>query len=280
VKAAVGSCLAACAAVAGCSSQIDSISTPVVAATSTTPGGIYFGTFSSQSSGTSVAVIGLVDETDHIVAYAQDGSFLLSGLYTTTTGSDGLTAAAHDYPLTSSGSITDLNLVGTYVSQSSISLSYTSSSGDAGTLSLTFEATLYDQASATADLAGTWVTEDVYGDTLQSFSIGNTGSVTGTTTSPACTYSGTAAVEDIRYNLYSLSLSESCTSSSSSSSSSSSGGSSSSSSSSSGGTSSATLSGMATILPPSTTLGNTKDELVLIGTDSTEARLFTLSPGS
>jgi hypothetical protein len=248
-----------------CSSQIDNIPTPDVAANSSSPGGIYIGQDNSQSSTTPTTVIALVDENQDVDLYAGNGSYLLSGLYAATS-TNGISAQARYFPLSDAGgSASTVNLVGSFSAQTQILASYTRSDGSSGSYNLSYQASLYQLPSTLATLEGSWVVEDSFGAIVTSFNFDGNGGVSGSTSSPDCSYTGQAAIIDLRFNVYGLSLNESCTFPGSSGAST---------------TVNATLSGLATLLPASTALGTTQSQLVLTGASTSEGRLFLLNPHS
>jgi hypothetical protein len=256
------------AALAACSSQVDDLGTVVVRASPATPGGIYQGTMLSQSSTTPVPVMALVDDLDtqqHFVIYASDGSFLESGLFTTV--GTGLTGQARYFDLTGATTASQtVSFTGNYVQQSQIGGQYSrmtaNSSGssstvtDSGQLSLNYQGTDYETPSALALLQGVWSNVDAYGTAQTSFSLDSGGDVSGQVLSTNCTYNGTIATIDQRYNVYSITkLTETC------------------------GSSPVQLTGLATLLPASTAT-NGKPQLVLAVSAASVGRLFRLNPGS
>jgi hypothetical protein len=245
-------------AVCACTSQVDDIQTPVVRSQTTSPGGIYFGKDSSQNSTTGTPVIALIDPTQNIRLYTQDGNYLLSGLYATT-ATNGFSAQARYFNLTDlTASPTTINMVGSFEANSQVLANYTRSDNTAGSYNLAYQGTIYEQPSSLAAVAGKWVLQDSYGAIVTSFNIGGDGGLTGITSSPQCNYTGQVSIIDARYNLYQLSLTETC----------------------SGNNFSSAFNGLATVLPPSSSLGTSQKQLALTASSSASARLFRLIPSS
>ncbi|MDB5987951.1 MAG: hypothetical protein JWR16_3004 [Nevskia sp.] len=258
--------LGAAAALTGCNSQMDDLGDVVVRQNSVTPGGIYQGTLTAQAGGTAVAVVALVDNLDpqeHFVIYAADGSFLMSGLFTAV--GTGLTGQSRYFDLSTATATTTqtFSITGSYVPQSQIGGQYTrmNSSGaavESGTLSLAYQTAAYETRSALALLEGVWSNVDAFGTPQISFSLDSSGGISGTVAATDCTYNGNVTVVDLRYNVYSIKLTETCGVS---------------------GTLPLVLTGLATLLPASTSTANQKQLVLALGSTSA-GRLFRLSPGS
>ncbi len=263
-RSLLGLFVAATTALAACGSQMDDLGDVVVRQTEVTPAGIYTGTLSAQLSTAPVPVVALVDNVDpkqHIVLYAADGSFLLSGLLTTV--GTGVTAQTRFFDL--SGSTTaptgqTFSLSGSYVPQSQIGGQYMRMASDgstleSGTLALNYQATEYETRSALALLGGNWANVDAFGTPQTSFSLDTSGNISGTVRATKCTYNGSATMIDLRYNLYGLSLTETC------------------------GSAPTVYTGLATLLP-ATAATNNQPQLVFAVGSTTAGLLFRLSPAS
>lgn len=246
--------------VAGCTSQNDAIDAPVVrdpGPTATmTPGGIFSGTLTFQNAGTQSAVTALIDEQQRLSIYANDASFLISGLYTTS--SSGLNGQARQFNLadTTAAAQTE-TIVGSYDAKQRIVATYTRADGEAGTLTLNYLASDYEIASSTGALQGTWTNQDGFGAIQNQFNIDAGGGISGQTDAPKCSYyNGSLSVIDARYNVYNLIITESCTSAG-------------------GANVIQSMRGLATLLPAQT--GTARPQtLVLSVASSTTGRLFRL----
>lgn len=244
----------------GCTSQTDDIATPVVRDPGTpptpTPGGIYTGTLTFQNAGTQATVTAFVDEQQRLSIYANDASFLVSGLYTTS--SSGLSAQARQFNLvdTTAAAQTE-TFIGSYDAMQRIIATYTRADGEAGALTLNYLASDYEIPSSTGALQGTWTNQDGFGAIQNQFNIDAGGGISGQTDSPKCTYyNGSLSVIDKRYNVYNLIITESCTSDT--------------------GNVIQSMRGLASLLPAQTSTSRPQT-LVLTVASSTTGRLFRLT---
>lgn len=245
-----------------CSSQIDTIPEPVVRNTVVTPGGIYFGSISSQSSGDDVAAVALVDNEQRAVLYTEDGTTLISGVYTTAGSGISLQARVFNLGDVKAPTLT-LGFEGTFDPAQAVLGSYTRQDGESGAMDFLYQDDAYEKRSATVLLAGTWVDEDPFGASTLSFSINNDGGITGGSMATNCNYNGTLTVIDLRYNIYRARITESCTALPGET----------------GSTPPQSMSGLATLLPASAN-GARPAELILAFSSSARGRLFRLTSGN
>lgn len=216
-------------ALGGCGSQIDSIDTPDTRPTSPAPAGIYEGTLFSAQRNESLDVIAFLDgEQNRVFAFTEDGELVIGGLYQATSPGISWTAKQFRQVTTTvedeegeevtvpSTEITTLQAQGNFDPEVSMQLSYSASSNnpandpDIGSLVLSYSKLRYEQRSNLADmLAGEWGIKDEFGFRLSSFTITNDGSVSGTDEDD-CRYQGKFSIIDLKYNLYRLTLTQTC----------------------------------------------------------------------
>lgn len=204
----------------GCGSQIDTIEIPDVRPPSVAPAGIYSGTLTSVASGTTLEVDVLVNDS-RLYLYDAEGSLIASGRYSLSdrdinwqgrafiqTGTD--TADPDD----DAQLVRTFNAQGGYDPETAILMSYTATNAgeagvvDSGTLAVDYQETQYERRSDLPLVAGTWIEEDDFGAVTSFFTVSEGGTIFGQ--SPGCSYSGTLALIDQPYNLYSALLSAQC----------------------------------------------------------------------
>lgn len=169
--------------------------------TNADPGGIWFGTAHNTTAGLTFQLIGVSIGTgefrfldDQGVQYF--GSIKVSG--TAFTGS--LTAYAPVGTVFSNGSpVLTGNISGTISQRASFSGQYTLSTGERGTISLTYDA-LYDRDSSIPLVSGTW--QDDFGNT---YTVDSQGSIFAQD-SAGCVYSGNISVVNSAFNAYRVNL--------------------------------------------------------------------------
>ncbi|MFT4047666.1 MAG: hypothetical protein QM661_13370 [Solimonas sp.] len=239
---------------AGCGSQNDSITTPVVSSTSTAPAGVYEGTWTSASTGTSTDVTAFVDSDDKMMLFDDTGALIASGAYSTVESASSISWTARLFETSSSTTtITTLSGEGSYEKGSTILMTLTLSTGVTGVLSLTYDEDAYETKSDVTLIEGTWGIEDAYDATTLSLTVSSDGTFSGTDEDD-CTYSGTFSIIDQAYNLYEVSLTTTCDSSSTS----------------------TTTTGLATLQAATTTAGD--DTLVMVTASTSAAELLLLTP--
>ncbi|NKF23737.1 hypothetical protein [Solimonas marina] len=259
---------------AGCNSQDDNIDTPVVRTESSGPAGIYEGTMTSTDSGDVTDVTAFVDDNETFMLFDSTGALIGSGIYTTVEAARSINWSARLFTTadttddttgdtTSSTTITTLTAQGSYEEQASILVSYSESSGDSGTLSLTYDETAYETRSDVSLVQGTWGLKDAYGAVTSSITVDSGGSFSGSDDDD-CTYSGSFTIVNQHYNLYDVTLDSTCSTSTTT-----------------DGTTtttstSSTTTGLATIQAATTASGT--DTLVAVSASTKAAALWQLKP--
>ena len=205
--------LAAFAAVAGCTSQVDDIDVPDLSSPAATPVGVFVGRTTFQSSTTEVAGTALIAPGGRIIVIGDQAEFLASGTYETV--GSGINAklrfhlpnlrGADGQALTppSAG-----DLIGSYLAQDSFTGTFVRDDGEAGSMNFVYDVQSETPADLTR-LVGTWASPDAFGDSSVSFTFVNGGGFSGVT--PNCRYvNAEALVIDRRYNLYRVNVSRNC----------------------------------------------------------------------
>lgn len=270
-------CQSTCAALllvllAACSSQDDAIDTPIVREESAAPAGIYEGTMTSTATGDVIDVTAFVDSAETFMLFDETGALIASGVYSTVQAarsinwsarifSAGTTTDEDTGDVTPTTIITTLTAQGGYDEQSSLLLSYTQSTGDSGTLSLTYDKSAYETRSDVSLVQGTWGVKDAFGSPTTSIVIDAGGGFSGSDEND-CTYTGKFEVVDQHYNLYSVTLSSQCTVAATDTTSAT--------------MTTATTSGLATLKKSTTTTG--ASTLVIVSASSKLAVLWKLKP--
>lgn len=208
------------ALLAGCGSQIDTIEIPDVRPPSVAPAGIYSGTLTSVASGTTREVDVLVNDS-RLYLYDAEGSVIASGRYSVSDRDLNWQGRAFVQVGTDTVDPDDdevlvrtLNAQGGYDPESAILMSYTATEAgeagviDSGTLAVDYQEAQYERRSDLPLVAGTWIEEDDFGAVTTYFTVSEGGTIFGQ--SPGCSYSGTLALIDQPYNLYSALLSAQC----------------------------------------------------------------------
>jgi hypothetical protein len=208
------------AGLVACSSQNDTISTPVVRPPSVAPAGIYEGTWTSTATGDSTAVTAFLDSDETMMVFDADGALIASGVYATIEDARSISWTARVFePVTSTDettgetttgtAITTLTAGGSYAEQASLLLTFTRSTGETGTLALNYDETAYESRSDVSLIQGSWGTKDAYGAATISLSVDAGGGFSGTDENN-CSYSGRFSIITQQYNLYGVTLTSSC----------------------------------------------------------------------
>lgn len=195
-------------ATSGCSSQVDSFNVPDVREPVVSPGGIYFGRTTFQSSPAEVEVTALIDVNSRFFLLADDGHFLASGQYATT--GRGFTAQARFHDLSAVAPPLATDFVGAYEPEAEVSGTFIRADGEVGSINLVYQPQTL-QGSLLPRLAGDWVEPDAFGDNLTLFSFDGGGAFFGNDSND-CTYSSARVnLIDTRFNVYRVQFSRSCT---------------------------------------------------------------------
>lgn len=201
-------CLAVVVLLGACSSQNDSIPTPLVRPVNPAPAGIYTGEFTSARDGASTTVTCFVDGVDRALLFDETARLIQAGVYEVSNRE--LSWLARSFASDGADvSIATLSAQGSFEPQQTLLLAYDASDGDFGVISLSYEEGRYEVRSDLPLLAGTWVVEDEFGAVISSFSISQDGQLFGFDQA-GCNYSGNFSLIDLHYNLYNLSLIEQC----------------------------------------------------------------------
>lgn len=98
--------------------------------------------------------------------------------------------------------VTDATIQATLVPGTSLTGTWTATSGDSGTFNMVYDAE-YEKSSSLAFLEGIWQGVDPDGNPVSTFIIDDLGSFTGSNSS-GCSSSGTFLLLDSRYNIYQM----------------------------------------------------------------------------
>jgi hypothetical protein len=172
------------------------------------PSGIYEGTLTDSVTQQTTPVTLIIDENGQGRMAGQNGTYyLLNGIFTSGgnvfAGFNGFSSSA-DFP--NGGLITTGHLQG-FVTNPGLNATYTAQGNDSGSITLTFDQALYVQRSSLAMLAGTYTSTS--STPTYSFTVTNTGSLSGTD-SNGCTYTGGFAIVDSHLNAYEEAFSQTC----------------------------------------------------------------------
>ena len=115
------------------------------------------------------------------------------------TGSYTFSATDDNFTANVKNGTAEFELVGSASERSQITATYTSSNGNTGDLTLSFDSSDYDKSSSFESLSGE------YASNQSNYSIDNYGGLTGTFLG-ACQISGTFSILDSEHNLYGLDL--------------------------------------------------------------------------
>ena len=175
------------------------------------PGGIYTGTMTLASTGATYAVMGAIDEAGafqliNTTTSAQySGSLTVKQSKSTSIDSNSTSTTGTFYTFDPTGAVaTTATLSGTVVGRTTITASYTLASGDTGTLNLTYS-TQYATPVSLATAAGSYQWTSTRNGGISKLVFGSDGALGGTT-EYGCTFTGTAAVIDSKYDLFSLTI--------------------------------------------------------------------------
>lgn len=219
---------------AACSSQDDSIETPIVRPASAAPAGIYEGTLTRASATENVTAF--LNGDSSFTLFNADGSLIAAGAYTKTDKGRGLTWTSRLFTATiipgkiddpetpgidestapmPGQVITTLVANGTYDEESSINMAFVESQPDgtpigSGSLALTYDTAAYESRSDISLLGGEWGIKDRFGTPSTSVSIDPASGQFSGGDEDGCFYSGSFSVIDQHYNLYAVNMKTQC----------------------------------------------------------------------
>lgn len=187
----------------GSSSSGDGTGSPV---THASPGGFYTGTVTSNVTGQTMNVAGLVSEDGEARFVSDEGYQYVISL---SVHGNELSGSLRGYApqgmvFVNGQSLTTGTITGSVSERSSLTGGFSAAGGDTGSFSLSYDGTAYERASSIGLLEGLWGYQLSNGYSL-SVSIGSNGEVFGQD-SDGCVYSGEVRTIDTQFNLYRLNL--------------------------------------------------------------------------
>lgn len=173
------------------------------------PGGIYDGTVSSETTGEAFTAMGVVTEggaarfitaggLQYVISINVDGTDFSGSLR-------GYAPPGSEF--VNGQSITTGTVSGTIQERGALNGTYEAEGGDVGSFSMSYSAAEYERSSSFAQLEGDWGYQLTNGFAI-AVTIESNGSVFGQN-SDGCIYNGAVGTIDTRYNVYSLSISAS-----------------------------------------------------------------------
>ncbi|MBA4286593.1 MAG: hypothetical protein C0434_13790 [Xanthomonadaceae bacterium] len=245
-------------AATGCTSQVDDIETPDLTSPAALPIGIFVGRTSFQSSPDTVVSTALIEPNGRIVVVGDQAEYLASGLYSTAGRGINAQVRFHvpnlrDEDGAPVAPASNADFIGTYTPQVDFTGTFVRSDGDAGSMNFVYD----EQTEVRPDLrtlVGTWSNADAFGDASVSFTFVNGGGFSGLDAAGCRFTDAEAQIIESRYNLYRVRFSRTCI-----------------------GEPAATLfTGLMTVVSR-TVAGQTGNQMILTGSNSTAAVSFQLT---
>ncbi len=215
--------LLALSGLTACGSQMDSIDNPDTRPISPAPAGIYEGRLETTKTGARNVTAFLDGDKKRFLLFTDDGELIAGGLYSASKSSISWTAQLYrketvvvpdpepgEPDTTVTTVVTRVQGEGVFDEEVAIDMSLTLDGGGVGSLSLDYKALRYQRRSNLASLAGQWGVENEIGLAPIVYNISQDGQINGRDETTNCTYQGSLAIIDLKYNLYRLALSELC----------------------------------------------------------------------
>jgi hypothetical protein len=158
------------------------------------PTGLWVGSFVDSFGAWDLAGIVVNDQVRFV---SLDAGAIAIAVGTISVSGTSFTASTTDYAI-GDGIVGASNFTGTFAPGATMSGSFSSSDGNSGTFSLTYDA-ITDFGSSLSVIEGTWV-----GPSL-SLTISSTGALSGTDTS-SCSYQGAVSIIDPAVNIYAMTV--------------------------------------------------------------------------
>lgn len=168
------------------------------------PGGHWFGTLTNDLNSVTEDFILMVDESGRFRFVSVDSAVQMSGNFIvagSTLDGDGIAFADAGVFWLDATSATPVTIAGTLDERSTMSGTWTTTSGESGSFDFQYDPTFYERVSQLDQLAGSWISYDEFQNPEVTFTIAADGSFNGQNTM-GCNTLGQFGLIDSGFNLF------------------------------------------------------------------------------